>query len=318
MSPAGAQPSLRTSGKTPWSRGVSDAAQQTALRLFREGNKFLENARYTEAVAKYELALTSWDHPSIRYNMAFCLINMRQPLQAWNHLAQALRFGEPALGKQLYAEAMRDRAVLESTLADLTVTATQDGISVMVDGGEVLRGAGTHSLKLLAGKHQLVATLAGYTTDSRALDLPAGKPVTQPIELAVEQVKVQRENYDRRWRWWVPWSVEGASLVVGLIGTGVYLAARSEMRSYDTDFKDQCPLGCPNDVAASLAHRANVARRNSGIGIALWSTAGGLAIAGAVMAVMNRPIKQLETAPIAPTLSVSGDHVSVGVSLALP
>lgn len=310
---------IAKTSETPWSRGVSEAAQQTALRLFREGNKLLEDAKYTEAFAKYEPALASWDHPSIRYNMALCLINMRQPLQAWNHLEQALRFGEGPLTKQLYAEAMRDRAVLESTLADLTVTSTQDGISVMVDGAELLHGPGTHRLKLLAGKHQLVASRAGFTTDSRALDLPPGRPVTEPVELAPVQVKVQRVNYERRWPWWVPWGVEGTALVVGLVGTGVYVAARSEMRSYDNSFKEQCPQGCPNEsISASLAHRASVARRNSGIGIALWSTAGGLAVAGAVMAVLNRPIKQLETAPVAPTLSVSGDRVSVGFTFALP
>ena len=95
---------------TPWSRGVPEAAQKRALQLFQEGNAFFEQEKYTEAVAKYERALSDWDNPSIRFNMALCLIAMRQPLLAWDHLQQALRFGEAPLGKHLYAEAMRSVA----------------------------------------------------------------------------------------------------------------------------------------------------------------------------------------------------------------
>src|ERR1043166_665548 len=47
---------------TPWSRGVSEASQQRALELFRDGNVYLEQSKYTEAVALYEQALSSWDH----------------------------------------------------------------------------------------------------------------------------------------------------------------------------------------------------------------------------------------------------------------
>src|SRR5262249_3575172 len=95
------RPASKAAGEsTPWSRGVSEASQQRALDLFREGNVYFEQSKYTEAVALYEQALTSWDHPNIRFNMAICLINMRQPLVAWTHLQQALRFGEAPLGKQ--------------------------------------------------------------------------------------------------------------------------------------------------------------------------------------------------------------------------
>jgi tetratricopeptide (TPR) repeat protein len=301
---------------TAWSKGVPAASQDKALKLFREGNVFLEQYRYSEAVAKYEPALAAWDHPNIRFNMAICLINMRQPLAAWDHLQRALRFGDAPLGERLYAEAKTATALLESSLAELTVRSTQPDVSVMVDGGQVLAGAGEHTMKLLPGKHQLVATRPGYVTESRALDLPAGTPVSEQVSLAPETVKVQRENYERRWRWWIPWSVAGTSVVLGLAGTALYLDARSQIQQYDDALVRLCPDGCSeSQIPASLVDQRSAATTRSGIAIGMWVVAGGLAITGGVMAILNRPHKEERT--VVPSLTVSRDHVGVGVSIVL-
>ncbi len=302
---------------TPWSKGVPEAAQKRALQLFQEGNVFFEQAKYTEAVAKYEQALAVWDHPNIRFNMAVCLMNMRQPLDAWEHLKQALRFGDAPLGKQLHADAMTYVAALESSLAELTVKSTQPDVNVMVDGGQVLTGTGEHTMKLLAGKHQLVATRPGYVTDSRALDLPAGKPTTEQIALVREKVKVERENYDRRWKWWLPWAVAGGSVVFGTVGGVVYAGARSQMNEYDRALALQCPAGCASaDIPSSLKSRATSARHKSEVAIGLWTVAGAAVITGGVLAILNRPRKMEEhRIVLAPT--VSRDYVGMGLSLVL-
>lgn len=307
---------------TPWSKGVPAAQQDRALKLFQEGNVLLEQYKYTEAAAVYEEALAAWDHPNIRFNIAICMINMRQPLVAWNHLKQAIRFGDgPPLGKRLYTEAMTSLAALESTLAELTVKSGDPGVTVMVDGAPILTAPGTHTMKLLAGKHQLVATRPGYITDSRALDLAAGKPVTEQIALAPEKVKlqveVQRENYERRWPWWTPWAVTGSSVAVGLLGTAVYVGARSQIKQYDRDLAVLCPFGCTEDqIPAELKAQARSARRNSGVGIGLWCGAGALAITGGVMAILNRP-RKTEERKLVPAVAVSRDYIGVGISLAV-
>jgi len=306
---------------TAWSRGVPEAAQTRALQLFREGNVFLEEGKYTDAVPKYELALSAWDHPNIHFNMAICLINMRQPLAAWNHLQQALRFGDAPLGKQHHAEAMSYVAALDASLAQLTVRSTQPGIRVMVDGAQVLDGPGEHTMRVLAGKHQLVASLPGYATQSRALDLPAGKTTAEQIALVPEKIQVRRENYDRRWPWWAPWAVVGGGVVLGGAGAGIYVAARTELKHYDQAFAAMCPEGCPEStLPADLRARKANATRNSGVAIGMWVAAGVLGITGGVMAVLNRPYK-LEERPAArtatPSVTVSRDYVGVGLSLTL-
>lgn len=315
-------PAAHADGKsvTPWSKGVSEAAQKRALQLFREGNALHEQEKYTEAVAKYEQALSAWDNPSIRFNMALCLINMRQPLIAWDHLQRALRFGDaPFSNKQLYAEAMRSVALLEASLAQLTVRSVQPGIKVMVDGVVALDGPGEYTTKLLPGKHQLVASRPGYITSSRALDLPPGKPDVEQIALELEKVTVQRDNYERRWAWWVPWSVEGGAAALALVATGVYLSASHEMQRYDQAFAllPQCKTGCPDaDIPAGLKAQRDHARRNSGVAIGMWVGAGAVAITGGVMAVMNRPFK-VERRAVTPSLAVSRDYVGAAISFAL-
>ena len=303
--------------ETPWSRGISKDDQRRALQLFRDGNVLLEQSRYTEAVARYERALESWDHPNIRYNMAFCLINMRQPLAAWTHLQQALRFGEAPLGERIHAEAMRTVAILESSLAQLTLTSSQPGIRVLVNGDEVLSGPGEHTMKLLAGRHQVVATRRGHITESRALDLPAGKPVVERIALARVKVRVLRENYERRWSWWVPWSVAGSSIVLGLAGGGFYLSARSDIDDYDRTLAQMCPSGCADDeIPPSLKEKEQAGKSKSGVAIGLWGVGGALAITGGVMAILNRPRLQRERR-VTPLVTVSPGYVGLGVTLDL-
>lgn len=303
---------------TPWSEGVSAAAQDKALELFQAGNVFFEQAKYTEAVERYEKALASWDHPNIRFNMAVCLINMRQPLVAWDHLTKALRFGEKPLGKKLFSDAQTYLAVLEASLGELTVKSEQPDVKIEVDGVQVLVGVGQKTTRLLAGKHQLVATRPGFVTESRALDLPAGKPITETISLSKTKVEVQvrRENYERRWRWWVPWAVTGSGLAVGLAGTFVYLDARKDMKDYDRALAMHCPSGCgENEIPASLVNREAAARRKSGIGIGMWSVAGALALTGGVMAILNRPRKMEERQPM-PAVTITPDYVGVDLSVA--
>ncbi|MFN0245633.1 MAG: tetratricopeptide repeat protein [Kofleriaceae bacterium] len=302
---------------TPWSEGVTPAAQEAALALFQTGNVYFEQAKYTEAVERYEKALSAWDHPNIRFNMAVCFINMRQPLAAWDHLKNALRFGEPPLGKKLFADAQSYLAVLEASLGELTVKSAQPDVKIEIDGVQFLVGVGQKTTRLLAGKHQLVATRPGYITDSRALDLPAGTPVTEVISLTKTTfaVEVRRENYERRWGWWTPWAVTGIGLALGLTGTFLYVSARRDIEDYDRALLRECPAGClDSDIPESLKDRETAAKRKSGVAIVTWSAAGGLALIGGVMAILNRPRKTEERRPT-PTVTITPGYVGAGFSV---
>lgn len=77
----------------PWASGVTEAEQAIALDLYVAGNREFTESRYAQALAKYKEALQHWDHPAIRYNMAVCLINLDQPVEARDNLERSFAYG---------------------------------------------------------------------------------------------------------------------------------------------------------------------------------------------------------------------------------
>ena len=307
--------------KTPWSEGVPSDAQKKAIALFDEGTALQEKGRYTEAVAKYEEALQKWDHPSIRLNLAECLLQMRQPLVAFDHLTQALRFGDAPLGADLFKQANTYMATLQGLLSQVAITIVQPDVKVMVDGKQVMVGQGTKTVRLLPGTHQLVATKDGFETDSRALNLPAGQVTNQEINLhKVKErvtVEIHRENYERKYPWWTAWAAAGGGVAIGLIGTGIYVHARTERNRADNQLNTDCPAGCTSDmIPSSLSSELTSARRLSGVGIGLWATGGAVVLSAVALAIINRPQK-VEEHKVTPALTVSKDHVGIGLSFVL-
>jgi hypothetical protein len=310
------------SAEKPWFQGVSKEDQKAALALFKAGNTFFEQEQYTEAIAQYEKALEKWDHPSIEYNLASCLIHMRQPLDAWDHLESALQYGAEPLGKNVFDQAQQDQLLLDSMLAQIQVQSQQDDVVVMLDGKELFTGKGSRSQRVMPGKHQLVATRQGYETDSRALDVPAGTIWKRTIELHPEKVTVKRENYERRWPWWVPWATTGSGLALALVGTATYLVARSDMKSYDATLASDCRMGCTQQMinALGISSEESHARHVSQVGIGFWVAGAAVAAAGGIMAFLNRPqlTGETEVRPeTRPDVSIIATPSYIGASLSL-
>ena len=313
-------PAKKTDSTSPWSKGVSEETQDKALALFQQGNVFFAEERYTEAYPFYEKALKLWDHPSIRYNIGVCLIHMRQPLEAYDNLQQSMRYGESALTKTIFTQAKAYQSVLELNLAQVAITVIQPDVKVTLDGKELVTNQGTTTVRTLAGMHHLVATKTGFETEQRAVELAPGKLTPQEVTLKPinERTVILRENYERRWSWWLPWAVVGGGVVAGLVGTGVYVDARSKINDYDRKLSEACPAGCTDDmIPASLAKQARTARRLSQAGIGLWIGAGAAVIAGGALAVINRP-RKMEEHRVTPTLTISKDQVGIGVSFVTP
>ncbi|HEY3804274.1 MAG TPA: PEGA domain-containing protein [Kofleriaceae bacterium] len=310
-----------------WSEGVSKRHQKQAFEHFDAGNQLVAQGKYTDALVEYEAAITKWDHPAIEFNMMLCLFHMRQPLDAWDHLEKALQYGQEPLGKDIYEQALTYRDLLDAALAQVEVSNDDDGVQVMFDGRELFTGKGSKTIHALAGKHQLVASREGYETESKALDLPAGQTTKEAIALHPEKVKVKvtRENYERRWDWWVPWATLSSGVALALVGTGVYIDARSDIKAYDSELATKCPMGCTPQMVNQLgiSNEANHATRVSQIGIGFWSVGAGVAIAAGVMAILNRPQMvtsehtdtQPEAHPPDVSIIVTPNYVGAGVSL---
>ncbi len=291
--PANAQespavPSQDTSAPgSPWSRGVPPAARKRALAVFEEGNLLFSSSQYSKALAKYRAALEHWDHPSIRFNMVVCLVNLDQPLEAHEHLTAAMQYGEGPLGRETFAQARTYRKLLDGRLAQLEVRCEQPGAEVALDGNEFLRCPGRAARTLMPGAHQLVASKPGFLTLTRALVLVPGDPAVENIDLLPLDSAIE---FERRWAAWKPWAVVGGGAAAALIGGGLMIRARSTLDSYNEQFASLCPTGCPTDeVPDAVTDLERRATTENAVGISAVAVGGAAVLTGVALVIWNRP-----------------------------
>ena len=109
-------------GVRPWAQGVSETEQEMARALYLEGNAEFIESRFARALAKYREAIQHWDHPAIRFNMAVCLINLDQPVEAREALERSLSYGSTPLGHDAYTQGTTYRKLLDWQLSHVTAT----------------------------------------------------------------------------------------------------------------------------------------------------------------------------------------------------
>jgi hypothetical protein len=277
----------------PWAAGVSDADQSAALALYKEGNAFFAQSQFKEALEKFVQALKIWDHPAIRYNAAVCLINLDRPVEAYEDLEAAMRFGEPPLGPDLYKQGISYQKLLAGRIAEVEVTAKSPDSQVSLDGQPVLHGSGTTTRHVLTGDHQVVAEKPGYQTETKPVHVNGGDHVTIVIDL--HPLEAARELH-RRYPRWVPWATIGAGGAVALLGLVPYFASRNAYNRYDTGVNTSCPTGCganggdaPIPLPSALQTDLDRGSLYKTISISAFAVGGALVASGVALVVLNQP-----------------------------
>ena len=300
-------------GERPWADGVSDADQKEALRLYDEGNKTVGERSYAGALKLYKQALTHWDHPAIRFNMAECFIHLDQPVLAYENIQKALKWGADPLEASSYDRALTNRKLLEGQIAYLVVESSESGAAVTLDGEPLMSAPGKVRKVIRPGRHQVVAKKEGRLTQTEDLKLLPGETTTVKVRL----IEIGSIPLVRRWSAWKPWAVVGAGAVVALGGVGLQFRARSNMNKYDSYIEDMCSEGCtlgaiPND----LIDARDTAELQDVISISMMAVGGAAVAAGVVLVVLNQPIRD-ESGPrpgqvaLTPTLVPGGAGASV-------
>lgn len=273
----------------PWAVGVSDTEQATALAIYQEANAEFEEARYAQALAKYGDAIKHWDHPSIRFNMVVCLINLDQPLEAFDDLERALKYGAQPFSADVFAQALTYQKLLLGQLARLQVTSAEPGAEVTLDGAKLFVAPGNVTKLVRPGDHQIVATKSGFLTATTPLVLVGGKVTVVDVRL----VKIEPARIVRRWSPWKPWAI--VSVGVALASTGGYLEWRAykDNSSYSSQFKTACPSGCggpvQSPIPASLVSLRDRARIENISAIAMLIVGGAALVTGSYGVYVNQP-----------------------------
>src|SRR5690242_18138023 len=172
--PAAAQAPPAPTEPRPWAEGVPEGEQQLALAAYELGNAEYAESRFAQALTHYREAIAHWDHPAIRFNMAVCLINLVQPIEAREALERALAYGDAPLGAEMHQQALTYRTLLDGQLIRVTIHSAEPHAQVTLDGTVLFEAPGSYSAWLKPGEHQVVATKTGFLTYSEPLSLVAG------------------------------------------------------------------------------------------------------------------------------------------------
>ena len=287
----------------PWAKDVPADKQRDALAIYQKGNTYFEQAQYKEAYEQYRTAIALWDHPAIRYNAAICLFNMDRPVEAYESLLAALRFGEAPLGAELYKQGLNYKKLLAAQVAELEVQSADPGADINLDGKHLFDAPGSANVHVTTkDTHQLVTTKPGFETDKRELRLKPGGKTTLVIKL---RPLPAGRRLVRRWPKWTPWTVLAAGAAVGLAGGGVWLDARGKFTTYNNDVAASCGTGC-YETPDQKALRESAARE-ANVSYGVFALGGAGLVAGFVMIVLNQP-----HFAVAPT--VGADHVGLAIS----
>jgi tetratricopeptide (TPR) repeat protein len=297
----------------PWAKGVSEEDQDAALAIYRDGNGFFDQSRYSEALSKYREALELWDHPSIRFNAGVCLVNMGEPVEAHEFFVASMRFDGKPHEPPVLAQVKTYQTLLRGQLSTVTITSEQAGVRVILDGEELFVAPGSATRTVTPGQHQLTGSKKGFVARTEAVDARAGLQHHVKVQLqAVGSVEIE---YKRRWMPWIPWTIAGAGAAVALVALPLHLSAQSDFDDYDAAVAELCPDGCFEDdvIPDDQRDKRSSARTKKAFAITTLAVGGAAAVGGLVMVLLNRP-QAVERAPL--QFSASGTGASVRVNYA--
>jgi hypothetical protein len=291
-----AAPVAAPAPERPWAAGVAPAQQEEALRIFTAGNELFEQSNHAQALTRYREALKAWDHPAIRFNAAVALINLDQPLQAFENLEAALRFGEAPFNAETWRQGLLYKKLLSGQLSELEVVCDEPGAEVTLDGERLFTAPGTATRRVRPGAHQLVASKAGFATTVVPVELAAGGQRREALTVAVAVAPPVR--LVRRFPTYLPWTVMGAGALVALLGVPVFASAQSNYTAWDSDLARLCPTGCAlSSLPASVSERRVAGQNENVAAVVLFGVGAAAVVSGVVLMALNTPRPEEEAAP---------------------
>lgn len=272
----------------PWAKGVSQERQHNALLLFREGNAALKESLFLKATQKYREALAQWDHPAVHYNLALALVNLDQPVETYEHLEAALKYGPAPLDSDKFDQARRYKSLVEKQLARIDIVCNEPGALVKMDGVTLFTAPGEHKALIRAGPHTIIAAKEGYITVEESKVLPAG--VESKLELKLDMASL-KTVYKTLWPSYVQWLVLGGGVAFAGAGLALHLGAGGSYKAYDADIKSCAGMGtgfC--QPSGAILERKQAGDTMQPLGFVFYGLGGAAVVTGAILAYINRPI----------------------------
>lgn len=283
-----AQPAEATAKKDPAAR---------AKELFTAASRLYDQARYSEAIPRFEEAYSFRPHPVIYFNIGRCYEQLGETGKAMRAYRDYLRLAPEATDRDTVADAINnlERRLAATGVQQLLVLSEPMGATVEVDG-QVL-GNTPASIELAAGNHRLKLSAEGrepversfVMSTQRATEMtislrsapPADAPRVAPPPLVVPTpspgpvLLVTNDPPRRRLATWV---VGGGALAAAAVGTGLLLASNDSVTTLRASSHERAQ-------ADQLVTNANTTAVGAQVSYALAGTA---AIAAVVLFFVER------------------------------
>jgi hypothetical protein len=295
----------------PWAEGVSEQQQKTAGRLFEDGNKKFADKAYVEALKSYRLALESWDHPGIRFNIAESLAHLDEDEEAYAHVVASLSYGVDGLGPEVHARAVALKAELERRLGKLEISCAEPDAIVTLDGRRLFTGPGETTVWTSPGTHQIVASKRGRITQNREEIVSAQNTVDVTLTLPPLVTSTMMQT---RWAEWKPWAVVGGGLAVAGFGALFSVRAENHFDAYDSEVSRLCRIdGCDlADLPEDVTSRESRGNAMNAAAVVSYSVAGAALVTGVVLLIINRPRPvEVGVANVSPAVGAGGGGLVV-------
>lgn len=154
-----------------------------AKDLFQSGQKLYKQARYAEAIAKFEEAYLVRPHPVIYFNIGKCWEQLGETAKALRAYRDYLRLAPDAKDKETVSDAIAnlERRLREKGMQQLMVFADPPTARIAVDGKEI--GTSPASIELVAGNHTLIVTAEGHEKVERSFVMQTTRATEMTISL---------------------------------------------------------------------------------------------------------------------------------------
>lgn len=215
----------------PWAKGVPKAKQDAAIALFAEGTELFKNSFFVRAVEKYREAIKQWDHPAIHFNLAKALMNLDQPVEAYNHFTSSMKFGGPPLdANQVQQVTDFKKQLYEKELAEAVITCQEPDAQVSLNGEPIFKAPGKWVGVVKPGNVTVIAAKEGFQTATSKPNLKIGQK--NDITLTLLPLD-QSVTYVRPFSQAIPWTVTGVGIALAGGGALLGLQASSGYKEYD-------------------------------------------------------------------------------------
>jgi PEGA domain len=301
---------------------ADDDPRAAAGDHYARGIELAQQGLYEAALEQFNAAYTASPHFAVLYNIGQAQMALGRPLEAIEALSKYLRDGADQVPLSRREQVQAQIGLLESRLAELSITANRVGAVIRVDGRDVGRTPLFQPIRLAAGLHTVTASLLNDAqpitreislreSERQTLELtftgppPATGPVgsisevgpgsAQPPELLLAAAPVEpREPWYFRGKTMrrMAYVVAGAGVLSAGAAVGIYLGKRGQYQDWQAG-----NVALRGDAMNSAAYMAQATSNNALAGslgnandaiVGLSIAGGALVAAGVTLFLIDR------------------------------